>query len=89
MPASVGIRNVARFASTLSLGLGLLVVAGCGPPEAGSIKPPADFKRPGRMGYGPGVSQGAPPAPTPGQFGPAPARAKTNPLGGRPIGSKK
>ena len=89
MPASVGIRIVARFASTLSLGLGLLVVAGCGPPEAGSIKPPADFKRPGRMGYGPGVSQGLPPAPTPGQFGPAPAGAKTNPLGGRPIGSKK
>ena len=55
MPASVGIRNVARFASTLSLGLGLLVVAGCGPPEAGSIKLPADFKRPGRMGYGPGA----------------------------------
>ena len=89
MPASVGIRIVARFASTLSLGLGLLVVAGCGPPEAGSIKPPAYFKRPGHMGYGPGVSQGLPPAPTPGQFGPAPTRVKTNRLGGRPIGSKK
>jgi hypothetical protein len=89
MPASPGIRNVARFASILSLGLGLLVVAGCGPPEAGSIKPPADFKRPGHTGYGPGVSQGAPPAPTPGQFGPAPARAKTKALGGRPIRSKK
>ena len=89
MLASVEIRNVARFASTLSLGLALLVVVGCGPPEAGSIKLPADFKHPGRMGYGPGVSQGLPPAPTPGQFGPAPARAKTNWLGGRPIGSKK
>jgi hypothetical protein len=39
------------------------------------------------MGYGPGVSQGAPPAPTPGQF--APERAQPNRLGGRPIGSKK
>jgi hypothetical protein len=75
MPMSSWFIKVARIAPILSLGLGLLVVAGCGPPEAGSVKLPADFKRSGPMGYGPAASKGTSSGLAPGQFRPEPRPA--------------
>ena len=80
--------TAARFAPIVSLGLGLLVVAGCGPPEAGSIELPEELKRSGPMGYGPTASKGASPGLGPGDFRPAPkaATAKARSKTSRPLG---
>jgi hypothetical protein len=79
-----------RLARLMSMGMGLFVAAGCGPPEAGSVKLPEGLKRPGPMGYGPAATKGTSPGLGPGQFRPAPARqAGTKPRGGRAIGSRR
>jgi hypothetical protein len=90
MPMSARFIEVVRFARLISLGLGLFAVAGCGPPEAGSVKLPESFKRSGPRAYGPAASEGPSPGVGPGQFRPEPPRrAGTTPRGGRPSGSKK
>jgi hypothetical protein len=55
MPRSTRFVKVVRLAPILSLGIGLLVVAGCGPPEAGSVKLPEELRRGTKPRYGPGA----------------------------------
>jgi hypothetical protein len=76
MPTSSWCIKVAHIAPIVSLGIGLLVVAGCGPPETGSIKLPEGLKRPGPKGYRPVASQAGSPGPAPSRFAPPP---KTRP----------
>jgi hypothetical protein len=76
MPMSAGLIKVARSAGLIALGVGLFVVAGCGPPEAGSVKLPESFKRSGLRTFGPAASEGPSPGVGPGDFRPAP---KTKP----------
>jgi hypothetical protein len=68
MPSSAVFSRTAPFTAILSLGIGLLVVAGCGPPEAGSVNLPESMRRSGRMGYGPAMSKGMSPSLGPGDF---------------------
>jgi hypothetical protein len=90
MPMSARFIEVARFARLIALGLGLLFLAGCGPPEAGSVKLPESFPRSGPKAFGPAASEGPSPGVGPGQFRPEPPRrAGTKARGGRPSGSKK
>jgi hypothetical protein len=72
MPISSRSLKMARVAAILSLGTGLLLVAGCGPPELGSVKVPAELRRGARLRYGPGASRPGTVSPSPGQFPPAP-----------------
>jgi hypothetical protein len=53
MPRLAWFGKAARFARLPALGIGLLVVAGCGPPEAGSVKLPAELRQGAKPGYGP------------------------------------
>jgi hypothetical protein len=68
MPMSSRFLKVVRIAPILSLGLGLLLVAGCGPPEAGSVKLPAELSRGAKPGYGPGAAKAETRQLGPGQF---------------------
>ena len=68
MTRSAGRIEVARFRLLIPLGLGLLVVAGCGPPEAGTVKLPAELRQGARLGYGPGAAKAGMSPPGPGQF---------------------
>jgi hypothetical protein len=67
MPMPAWFIKVARVASIISLGIGLLVVVSCGPPEAGSVKLPAELRQGAKLGYGPSAKAGTSP-PAPGQF---------------------
>jgi hypothetical protein len=80
MPRSDWFVKAARSAPILSLGLGLLVVAGCGPPERGSVKGPAELGWRAKLGYGPGAAKAGVRPLGPGQFQVAP---KTKPGGRR------
>jgi hypothetical protein len=72
MPISSRLLTVACFARVVSLGAGLLAVAGCGPPEAGSVEVPEHLQRSGPMTIGPAISKGTSPSLGPGDFRPAP-----------------
>ena len=90
MPMSYRSIKADRFTPVTSLGLGLLILTGCSPPEAGSVKLPENFKPSGPMSYGPAGLKGTAPSLGPGDFRPAmPPRAKSNQSGRRPTGSTK
>jgi hypothetical protein len=65
----------ARIALMAGCGAVLLAIAGCGPPEAGSVKLPEDLKRSGATVYGPASSKGATASLGPGDFQPMPKSA--------------
>jgi hypothetical protein len=89
MPLSTRLVKRARFAPVISWGVGLLVVAGCGPPELGSIQLPENLKRSGPMVHGPAASNKTAPSLGPGDFRPASlARAKKSQRTGRLTGPK-
>ena len=75
MPRTSRFIEVTRVALLRWVGAGLLVVAGCSPPEYGSVKAPAELSRGAKLGYGPSAKAGTSP-PGPGQFRAAP---KTRP----------
>ena len=75
MPKSSLFLTAARFAPIIALGIGLLV-GGCGPPEAGSVKLPEELRQGAKLGYGPGAAKAGTHQLGPGQFQLAP---KTKP----------
>jgi hypothetical protein len=90
MPMTSRFLGMTRIALLGWAGVGLLVVTACGPPEAGSVKLPENFKPSGPMSYGPAGLKGTAPSLGPGDFRPAPPpRAKSNPRGGRPAGATR
>ena len=72
MPRSSCYIKAARFAPILGLGAGSLLGAGCGPPERGSVKPPAELSRGAKPGYDPGRAKAGLQPAIPGKFQPAP-----------------
>ena len=68
MPRLAWFVKGARFALLPALGIGLLVVAGCGPPEAGTVKLPAELRQGAKLRYGPGAAKAGMSPPRPGQF---------------------
>jgi hypothetical protein len=90
MPMSIRFVKVAHFVPIFVLGIGLVAVASCGPPQAGSVKVPESARRSRLLGYGPAGSKGKSPGLGPGDLRPAPSptRAGTKPRGGRPTGAR-
>ena len=68
MVTSARLIEVARCRLLIPLGIGLLVVVGCGPPEAGTVKLPAELRQGAKLRYGPGAAKAAMSPPGPGPF---------------------
>ena len=68
MTTSAQLIELSRNAWPIASGIGVLVVVGCGPPEAGSVKLPEELKRGTEPGYGPGMVKAGMSPPGSGQF---------------------
>jgi hypothetical protein len=76
MPISAWFSKLALWVPVVIWGIGLLVVAGCGPPELGSVKLPAEVSQGAKLGFGPNAAKAGTRPLGPVQVGVAP---KTKP----------
>jgi hypothetical protein len=68
LPKSSSFIKTLRVARLAWCGAGLLAAAGCGPPELGSVKLPAELSRGAKPAYGPGAAKAGLRQLGPGQF---------------------